>query len=336
MAMNEQLQKFIPEDNDDNVLYRSIDLSFGIVIVVLNIIEITIICRLRNKKIYEVLLLSLSVSDLLFGLSNSVKCIIFLSDHKKYESLEITYFYFIATSILHLTWISLDHVWAVHAPLKHNINVTKKRTVTLIIATWLFTTMAASSMFIYDEIEESLGNATENVNVTKSTTDKLRKYKLIVQQACSIIILIADIVFIISYSFIIYTLNKRSTVRKIISATARASQVRIAVNCTFVCSVFVLFTFPYATAFLITGSARGWANSLLVSNSGLNTIVYCFRGRYLTYLKKRKQEKQRRLYNKSSTIRLSNYASTSRGPPTLTDRLTQDEPIARRKQSSTF
>ena len=89
-TMRGRFHKFKPDD-DVIVLRRSIDLSFGIAVVILNIIEITIICRLkRKKKIHEILLLSLSVADLLFGLSNSIVCIIFLSDRRKREGLEIT------------------------------------------------------------------------------------------------------------------------------------------------------------------------------------------------------------------------------------------------------
>ena len=340
-----RFQKFRPED-DVIVLRRSIDLSFGIAVVILNIIEITIICRLkRKKKIHEILLLSLSVADFLFGLSNSIVCIIFLSDYRKREGLEITYttyFYFIATSILHLTWITLDRLWAVHAPMKHNINVTKKRTIKLIIVTWIFTTIVTSSFFIYDRRTESRGNKTVNNNVTNATAKFKRRskgkeseYKTIIQQACSIIILIADIVFIISYSFIIYLLNKRSNVAKSISAAARENQIKTTILCTFVASVFVLFTFPYATVSLINGSANLWSNVLLVSNSAMNSIVYCFRGKFSNYLKKRRQEKQKRSQGMSNKTALSTPVTTPQGTPTLTNRLTQvKEPIARCKQST--
>ena len=179
-TMRGRFQKFKPED-DIIVLSRTIDLSFGIAVVILNIIEIAVICRLkRKKKIHEILLLSLSVADLLFGLSNSIVCIIFLSDSRNREGLEITYttyLYFIATSILHFTWITLDRLWAVHAPMNHNINVTKKRTIKLIIVTWIFTTIIASSFFIYDELTESHGNKTVNINVTKAKIKRRPKSK---------------------------------------------------------------------------------------------------------------------------------------------------------------
>ena len=226
--------------------------------------------------------------------------------------------------------------------MKHNINVTKKRTIKLIIVTWIFTTIVASSLFIYDELTESHGKKTVNTNVTHAMAKIMRRpkgkaseYKRIIQQSCSIIILIADIVFIISYSFIIYLLNKRSNVAKSISAAARENQIKTTILCTFVASVFVLFTFPYATVSLINGSANLWANVLLVSNSGMNSIVYCFRGKYLSYLKKRRQEKQKHSQGMSNTTPLSTPVTTPQGTPTLTHRLTQvKEPIARCKQST--
>ena len=55
----------------DVKLKRSVELSFGLLIAILNIVEIIIIVKIKRKKMYEILLLSLSVSDCMFGLSNS-------------------------------------------------------------------------------------------------------------------------------------------------------------------------------------------------------------------------------------------------------------------------
>ena len=86
---------------------------------------------------------------------------------------------------------------------------------------------------------------------------------------------------------------------------------------------------------MINGSANLWANVLLVSNSGMNSIVYYFRGKYLNYLKKRRQEKQKRSQVMSNKTPLSTPTTTPQGTPNLTHRLTQvKEPIARCKQST--
>ena len=51
---------------------RIILVVLGLIISILNFIEVVIIARLRKKKVYEMILLSLSVSDCMFGLSNVI------------------------------------------------------------------------------------------------------------------------------------------------------------------------------------------------------------------------------------------------------------------------
>ena len=63
---------YVGESNYGDVLERSIDLSIGILIGILNLVEIIIILKIkRKKKVYEILLLSLSASDFMLCLSNT-------------------------------------------------------------------------------------------------------------------------------------------------------------------------------------------------------------------------------------------------------------------------
>ena len=58
----------IPLDSDE-IIKRSLEISFGILVLILNVSEIIIITKLKRKKrIYEIFILSLSVTDLLFGI----------------------------------------------------------------------------------------------------------------------------------------------------------------------------------------------------------------------------------------------------------------------------
>ena len=231
-------------------LYSSIDLSFDIAVVILNIIEIIIICRLkRKKKIYEILLLSLSISDLLFGLSNGIISILYLSNTKKYEALEISYtiyFYFIVTSVLLLIWNSVDRLWAVYTPLKHNCLVTRKITKYITIITWICTVIVTSSIFAYDELTESANSNT--------TTEALNNHQHHFRHGSSIRILTTDVVFLFSYSYIIYLLHKQANTIKISSGSyTRHQQMKTIILCVIVAVVFVLFTLPYCLIFLATG-----------------------------------------------------------------------------------
>ena len=283
-------------------LYSSINLSFGIAVVILNIIEIIFICKLkRKKKIHEILSLSLSISDLLFGLSSGIISILYLSNSNIYEALEISYtiyFYFIVTSVLHLIWISVDRLWAVYAPLKHNLLVTTKRTKYITIITWICTIIFTSSIFAYDELTE---NTTSN-----TTTQALRNHQHHYAYASSIIILTTDVVFLFAYSSIVYLLHKRENAIKMSSASY-TRQMKSIMLCVIVAVVFVLFTLPYCLMFLATGDIPFWASMLLVSNSGLNSIVYCFRGKFEHYLDKRRIKKS--LQDKSYMNTLSSMST---------------------------
>ena len=72
----------------EKTLKRSIDLCTGFLIAILNAIEIIMITKIKRKKrIYEIILMSLSVSDCLFGVSNIVVSLVFLSHSEKYKDL---------------------------------------------------------------------------------------------------------------------------------------------------------------------------------------------------------------------------------------------------------
>ena len=58
----------LPISLDHGVFQRSFDATLGLIVVILNSIQIVLILRMtRNKTIYLKLLLSLAVADLLFG-----------------------------------------------------------------------------------------------------------------------------------------------------------------------------------------------------------------------------------------------------------------------------
>ena len=79
----------------------------------MNIAEIIFIAKIkRRKKIYEIILGNLSVSDCLFGLWKVKVCSIFL--HKSWKSgddllktVYIAYAFFILASIFHLVFVAV-------------------------------------------------------------------------------------------------------------------------------------------------------------------------------------------------------------------------------------
>lgn len=93
---------------------RIILVVLGLIVSILNFIEVVIIARLRKKKVYEMILLSLSVSDCMFGLSNVIVSSIVVSNSCQFEKLtessHALYLIFILASIFHLIFIALDKV----------------------------------------------------------------------------------------------------------------------------------------------------------------------------------------------------------------------------------
>ena len=99
---------------------RSIDLATGFLIAIFNIMEITVIARLKRKKrIYEVIVLSLSVSDCMFGFLNVIVSSIVLSQSCQNNLLGrayVFYVFFVMTSIFHLIFIAVDRLMIVLIP----------------------------------------------------------------------------------------------------------------------------------------------------------------------------------------------------------------------------
>ena len=86
MLSNKNQTQGVTQEGEN--LHRKIDLVAGLLIAILNIVEITMIAKIRRKKrIFEIILMSLSISDCMFGLSNVIVSSIYISNSKKYDEL---------------------------------------------------------------------------------------------------------------------------------------------------------------------------------------------------------------------------------------------------------
>ena len=100
-------------------LRPSIRLLTGVLLAILNLAEIIFIAKIkRRKRIYEIIIASLSVSDCLSSLSIAIISLISLSKlWKSAENLLLTTyiapFFFILASIFHLILIAVDRVMVV-------------------------------------------------------------------------------------------------------------------------------------------------------------------------------------------------------------------------------
>ena len=140
MLSNKNQTQGVTQEGEN--LHRKIDLVAGLLIAILNIVEITMIAKIRRKKrIYEIILMSLSISDCMFGLSNVIVSSIYISSSKKYDELLETvytcYTFFVLTSIFHLIFIVVDRVMIVLKPFQYETIFTKKRLKIGIAVLWI-------------------------------------------------------------------------------------------------------------------------------------------------------------------------------------------------------
>ena len=249
------------ENDESELIYEITDLVIGFLVAVLNVIEIVIIARIKKRKKYEVLLLSLSLSDCLFGISNVLLASLYISNECHARSLlecsYILYLFFVLTSMLHLTFMSIDRVIAVVKPFKHKFLLNQRRTNIIIAILWSFTLVACGSLFTADELKQ--------LSIQKVEFEK----EIIV----SITIIVVDIVIIFSYSIIIYHHRLKNKV----ATQLTKRQKKLPIICIILGATFVLFTLPFALLVFTMEDVPFYANVILVGNSGVNSIVYFFR-----------------------------------------------------------
>ena len=286
--------------NETERYKRSFDAIFGIIVIILNAIQIFLICRERRKKtIYLRFLLSLSATDLLFGLSNVIVSAIYLADVQEIDFLrDVAYSVFcfcILTSITFILWIALSRLFAVIYPFQHNRLVTHKRVHIIIIFTWLTTVLISAGILAYQRIKFSSSTPSDDFE---------NKVKL----AISVAILCANVVYITSYLFIIHRRRRYGNINRVSKANVDLnSEKRMLIVCILVALVFVLFTTPYAIASISIGETPFWTNALLVINSGVNSIAYFFRGRYQDWKKRFIRRKKERSKDVDSDV-TANYS----------------------------
>ena len=260
---------------DDGNVYRKIDLAAGILIAILNIVEIAMIGKIRLKKrIYEIILLSLSVSDCMFGLSNVVVSSIYLSNTNSYgellETAYISYAFFILTSIFHLIYIAVDRVMIVLKPLQYKSIFTSKRQKIGIAILWILAFVIGVTTYTAYELTEMEPAVSDRQNQPVSQNNFQKDIQLVL----SIVIVVLDFSMVVSYGIIIYRMSFKKR-KKLTPKSAKHE--RLPILCVLIAAVFVLFTMPYAIARVSFGSVPFWANFILLLNSGMNSLVYFFR-----------------------------------------------------------
>ena len=275
-----------------------IGLATSLLVVILNIAEIIFIARIKRRmRIYEIILLSLSVSDCLLGLSKAVIGSIFLSNSYKpeddlLETALIAYMFFILASILHLIFIAVDRVMIVLIPFQYETIFTRKRLKIGIALIWILAFGISISTYIYYKgtVSESKSNSSNIQNNTSGSfmQKKCFKMKRIMKQGfqkkmtlvLSISIVASDLLMILCYSTIIYQINYKT--RKC-ETTKSKKEEGLPLLCVFIAGVFVIFTLPFAITRLHLRYVPFWADCSMILNSAMNSVMYFFRSRLENY-----------------------------------------------------
>ena len=275
-----------------------IELGTSLVVVILNIAEIIFITKIkRRKKIYEIILANLSISDCLFGISKVIICSIFL--HKSWKpgddllkTVYIANVFFILASIFHLVFIAVDRVMIALIPFQYETIFTTKRLKIGIAILWILAFGISISTYIYYEgrVSESKSNSSNIQDKTSGSfkPKKCFKMKRIMKQGfqkdmslvLSISIVVSDLLMILCYSTIIYEINYKT--RKCETAKSKKEE-GLPLLCVFIAGVFVIFTLPFAITRLHVRYVPFWADCSMVLNSVMNSVVYFFRGRLENY-----------------------------------------------------
>ena len=197
--------------------------------------------------------------DCTFGLSNVFLNIAALSKKCEFAAFsEAAHTFFvlsILSSISHLIFITIDRLIAALKSLQHKKFFTREIVYITLTFLWILPIILSTILQLLDEFTETFNNFQEKMQLT-----------------LSVIIIIADMVMITSYSLILYQVNFK---KKALSTQKKSSKLSLVCIATVV--TFVLLTLPYAITRILTGQVPFWTNVILGTNSWMNSVVYFLR-----------------------------------------------------------
>ncbi|XP_066915678.1 5-hydroxytryptamine receptor 2C-like [Clytia hemisphaerica] len=122
----------------------------------MNIFEIIYIKRKKKKNSYETLLLSLSISDALFGFANIALPLLNMTHQLLYTYI-VRYAYLLSLllSTVHLTALAMDRYVAISFPLKHRVYWKIKHAKFFLFILWLLSTLTTYLIYPYQKAYDS-------------------------------------------------------------------------------------------------------------------------------------------------------------------------------------
>ena len=254
----------------------------ALLIILFNSIEIVLILRIRNRTIFDRLLLSLAFSDALVGVVVGVFQVFEMHLGDKFwlkaEDVVNIFLLSIVFSCTNLIAITVDRFLAVQYPIKHRMLSTPKRVKSILAVMWLF----------------CFGLVMLNALLTYILAFKMK----LILYTTSISLLVFGILITILYCVIFYLVCKRkmrpagadggegnvtrSCVTLFLKGPYKAERSVLFTCCTVAIS-FIICTYPFALEFLTTQSNGNFSfisQFLIVLNSLLNPFIYFFKRFY--------------------------------------------------------
>ena len=242
-------------------------------IALLNISEVLLIVRCKNRKAFDKLLLSLAASDILVALSVASFKIadLITSDTVAWldgKSFANIFLLSITFSVTNLIAITADRFLAVRFPIKYRILSTERRVNGVIVTIWsvgiVFVTLKSLTHFKWEyEIEFTL-------NVVSG------------------LILLFGLAMVMAYTAIFYFVCKRTVPRRIgigeeskgKNRSACMTERGIFLTGGIVTISFIICTYPFAIDFLYKQSGEEisvLSRLFILLNSLLNPLIYFFK-----------------------------------------------------------
>ena len=281
--------------------FNPINVTICFLAVILNIAAIVIICRLKRRKPFERILLSLCIADisvevwyLIEKWYEFVNKRAFLAKSKHLIGYPIEMFS-IMSSITNIIILGIDRAVAVKYPLEHGVWMTNRRVHGLIASAWIGS-IALSVLCGAAGFANPQG---------RSKSAKETGIYISVGIVFTSIVIITAI-----YTFIIRIVRKRNKLMKDIKIVSvqgetKREEAAVIITCVLVVGAFIVCTLPFCIGSLID-RRRGkpiLPIKLILLNPLLDPLIYFFKG----YIQKRLRNKNPG--SKTPTTDLSNRST---------------------------
>eukprot|EP00112_Aurelia_sp_Birch-Aquarium-sp1_P012321 Seg2591.3 transcript_id=Seg2591.3/GoldUCD/mRNA.D3Y31 product="D-like dopamine receptor" protein_id=Seg2591.3/GoldUCD/D3Y31 len=287
------------------VPFNPVNAAICILAIILNLAEMVIICRLKKRKAFERILLSLCVADISvevwYLIAKSYEFVnkkaIFGKDkHLIGYPIEM---FSIMSSITNIIILGIDRAVAVKYPLKHGVWMTNRRVHGLIASAWI----GSIALSVLCGVTR-FANPHDKSQAAKEIPIRVPIY-------VSVAIIFTSMVIIAAiYTFIFRIVRKRNKLMKdmkiaSVQGETKREETAIIITCVLVVGAFIACTLPFCIDALID-RRRGkpiLPIKLILLNPLLDPLIYFFKG----YLKKRLNNKN--TGSKTPTTDLSNRST---------------------------